>query len=175
MSTTPEILLETARFRVVEYTVATAGEQRPLKKQVVVHPGAVVILPLLEGDRVCLIRNFRIAVDRELIELPAGTLDRPESPLNTAQRELQEETGFTAINWQELAGFFMSPGILHERIHAFVARDLQPGEAALEPGEVIENLIVGWEDAVAMALDGRIEDAKSVALILKWDRLRSAH
>ncbi|MCH2115605.1 MAG: NUDIX hydrolase [Pirellulales bacterium] len=167
-------LLTTERFHVVEHEIATGAGREPLRRQVVQHPGAVTIVALLSGERVCLIRNERIAVHKTLIELPAGTIDQGEAPSVTAARELQEETGYRANSWRELPPFFMSPGILNERMHLFVAEDLTPGPPAREANEKIENLVVPWEKAVAMALCGEIEDAKSLAGILLWDRLRSA-
>ncbi|TWU28567.1 NUDIX hydrolase [Bythopirellula polymerisocia] len=172
MSENVELLLETSRFRVVEHILSTGEGKNSLRRQVIEHPGSVAIIPLLEGDRVCLIRNFRIAVEKTLIELPAGTIDPPESPANTAERELQEETGYLAERWLGLPGFYLSPGILHERMHLFVADHLTAGPTARESGEEIENLIVPWDDAVAMVLSGEIEDAKTVVGILLWDRLR---
>jgi len=175
MSDDPKILLTTDRFRVVEHFIETSSGQPTVKKQVIIHPGAVVIIPIVDEDRVCLIRNFRVAVGKKLIELPAGTLDRgDEPPQLTAVRELKEETGFRAQHWRELPAFFMSPGILNERMHLYVAEGLTLGEPAREPGEEIENLIVDWKEAVRMAEVGEIEDAKSLVAILLWDRLRDA-
>jgi ADP-ribose pyrophosphatase len=171
MSHEPKLLLQASRFRVVEHT-QTLENGQVVTRQVVVHPGAVTIIPLLEGDRVCLIRNYRIAVGKPLIELPAGTIDDSEPPAVTAKRELQEETGFSAARWRELPPFFMSPGILNERMYLFVAEGLTQGETAREAGEDIDNLIVPWHEAVAMAERGEIEDAKSLVGILQWDRLR---
>jgi len=165
-------LLTASKFRVDEIAIPTPGGE-PLLRQIVVHPGAVAILPILDGDRVCLIRNYRIAVDRTLIELPAGTIDPEEPPAKTAVRELQEETGYTASRWRELPSFFMSPGILSERMYLFVAEGLTEGPTAREAGEEIENLIVPWSKAVGMAKRGEIEDAKSLVGILMWDRLRN--
>lgn len=171
MSDEPKVLLQVSRFRVVEH-VQTLRDGQTVTRQVVVHPGAVTILPLLEGDRVCLIRNYRIAVGKTLIELPAGTIDNLDPPEETAKRELQEETGYTAHRWTKLPSFFMSPGILQERMHLFVAEGLTPGTTAREAGEDIDNLIVPWEEAVAMALRGEIEDAKSLVGIFQWELLR---
>jgi ADP-ribose pyrophosphatase len=171
MNNEPKLLLEASRFRVVEHTQTLAGG-KIVKRQVVVHPGAVTIIPLLEGDRVCLIRNYRVAVGKTLIELPAGTIDNGEPPAETAIRELREETGYRAARWRELPPFFMSPGILNERMHLFVAEGLTLGETAREAGEQIDNLIVPWREAVAMAVRGEIEDAKSLVGILQWERLR---
>ena len=174
-STSPQetrLLLETKRFRVVEHRYHAQAGGPELRKQAVEHPGAVVIIPLVDTDHVCLINNHRVAVGKTLIELPAGTLEPPEPPRDTAERELQEETGYRAREFHELPAFFMSPGILNERMHLFVAKGLTPGEHARETGEEIENLVVPWDEAVAMAMDGRIEDAKTLVALLRWDRLR---
>ena len=172
MSQTPTVLLTAAKFRVVEHVLPPKGERPELRRQVVEHPGAVTIIPWVDGDRVCLVRNYRVAVGRTLIELPAGTLEPNEPPLETARRELQEETGFTADRWRELPAFFMSPGILQERMHLFVAQGLTPGPPAREPGEEIDNLVVPWSEALSMAERGEIEDAKTLTGILLWERLR---
>lgn len=169
----PRVLLKTPRFEVVEVEQRTAdGGTRA--RQVILHPGAVLIIPLLEGNRVCLIRNERVAVGKTLIELPAGTIDRQDPPGVTAVRELKEETGFTATSWRELPGFFMSPGILCERMHVFVAQGLSAGDPEREAGENIDNLIVPWDEAIAMVERGEIEDAKTICGLLVWDRLRGA-
>jgi len=172
MSTDPKTILVTAKFSVLEHRLITPMQPTPLVRHTVEHPGAVAIIPLLDDDRVCLIRNERIAIGKQLVELPAGTLEPAELPQRTAERELQEETGYRAARWRELHGFFMSPGILNERMHLFVAQDLTPGPTAREMGEQIDNLVVSWGEAVAMALRGEIEDAKSLAGILLWDKLR---
>jgi len=174
MSEKSKLLLKTSRFRVVEHTLQAGEGQDVVHRQVIEHPGSVAIIPLLEGNRVCLIRNYRIAVKKTLIELPAGTIEPPDSPAETAIRELKEETGFEAQSWQELPSFYLSPGILHERMHLFVAENLTAGSTAREAGEDIENLIVPWEEAVAMAMRGEIEDAKTLVGILSWDRVRGS-
>lgn len=173
MSQPPQVLLTTSRFRVVEHVLTFTEQHAEVRRQVVEHPGAVVILPLVEGDQICLIRNYRIAVGKTLVELPAGTLEPDEPPQQTAVRELQEETGYMAAHWRELPAFFMSPGILNERMHLYVAEGLTAGPTAREAGEQIENLLVPWSQAVAMAKRGEIEDAKSLVGILLWDRLRT--
>jgi ADP-ribose pyrophosphatase len=137
------------------------------------HPGAAVILPLVDDDHVCLIKNYRIAVSEELIELPAGTIDRSEDPLDTARRELLEETGYRAGTLEKLHEYWVSPGILSERMHFFVARDLTPGAAQPEPGEQIQAFVVSWSDALEMIVDQRIRDAKTIVGLLYYDRLRN--
>jgi ADP-ribose pyrophosphatase len=176
MPPTPDdepVLFTASRFRVVERRQRT-HDGRVLARQVVLHPGAVVIVPLLDDGRVCLIRNERVAVGKTLIELPAGTLEPPEPPHLAAIRELREETGFEARTWQELPGFYMSPGILCERMHLFVAQGLTAGNPAREAGENIDNVVVSWNDALAMVDRGEIEDAKTICGLLIWDRMRRA-
>jgi ADP-ribose pyrophosphatase len=165
------LLFTANRFRVVERMQATA-DGRPIARQVVLHSGAVVIVPMVDAHRVCLIRIERIAVVKTLIELPAGTLEPPEPPSECALRELREETGYAAAQWHELPGFYMSPGILCERMHVFVAEGMTAGDPAREAGEQIDNLVVRWDDALAMIDRGEIEDAKSIAALLAWDRRR---
>jgi ADP-ribose pyrophosphatase len=166
-----KLLLTTSRFRVeeVEQPVAGGGT-RP--RQIVRHPGAVTILPLVDDDHVCLIRNYRVSVERTLIELPAGTLEPGEAPEENARRELIEETGYTAGRIDKLHVFLLSPGILDEWMHLYVARDLALGPAAREPGEEIENLVVPWDEALAMIDRGEIQDAKTLVGLLWWDRAR---
>ena len=165
------VLLEARRFSVVRVTEECADGSRR-EREVVRHPGSVVVVPLTSSRDVCLVEVVRVAVGRTLLELPAGTLDRVESLEEAARRELGEETGYRAGRMTAAGAFWMSPGILRERMHLFVAEDLVPGPQALEPGEQIRTRVVPWETAVAMCLDGRIDDAKTVAGILLVDARR---
>lgn len=165
-----KLLFEALRFKLVRITQAT--DQGMRQRDVIRHPGSVVILPLLDDETVCLIRNYRIAVDETLIELPAGTLEAGEAPLATAHRELIEETGFQAGSMKSLGSFFAAPGCLDERMHLLLATELRAGQPHREVGEQIENLVVPWIDAVRMAMDGTIHDAKTMTGILLYDRLR---
>jgi folate-binding protein YgfZ len=166
-----DVLLETSRFSVVRMP-QPCRDGTVRERQVVLHPGSVVVLPLVAEDRVCLIEVLRVAVGQTLLELPAGTLDREESLAAAAARELAEETGYRAGRIERSGEFWVSPGILRERMHLFTARDLAAGEQALEPGEMIRTRVVPWQDAVAMCLDGRIEDAKTIAGILMEEARR---
>ena len=168
----PKTVYVASKFSVLEHQIVSTDDSKPLARHTVEHPGAVTIIPLLDDGRVCLIRNYRLAVNKTLIELPAGTLEPAEPAQRTAERELREETGYSAASWHELSGFYMSPGILNERMHLFVAKDLTPGQPAREADETIDNFIVPWDDAVAMALRGEIEDSKTLTGILLWDRLK---
>lgn len=161
-----EMLLEARRFCVVRI-VEDCRDGTRRDREVVLHPGSVVVLPFVTPDSVCLVEVVRAAVGTTLLELPAGTLDRVESLAAAAARELAEETGYRAGRLEPAGAFWMSPGILRERMHLFVAEDLEPGPQSLEPGEQIRTRVVPFEDAVSMCLDGRIEDAKTIAGILR--------
>jgi len=166
-------LLQTERFSVETVTRASRDGQL-LQRAVIRHPGAVTIVPILEDGRVCLIRNFRVAVGQPLVKLPAGTLEPGEQPQRAAERELIEETGFRAERIVHLHSFFMSPGILDERMHLFLAEKLTSVGTMREPTEEIENLIVRWEQAHEMIRSGEIQDAKTlVGLLLYEQRLRT--
>jgi ADP-ribose pyrophosphatase len=147
---------------------------RPVVRDVVLHPGAAAILPVLDDGSVCLLRNRRFIPGEELLEVPAGTLDPGEAPEAAAPRELAEETGYRAARWRMLTEFFPSPGVLSERTHLFLAQDLTPGPPHPEAGEELRTEIVPWETALRWAQDGTIRDAKTLVALLLWDRLRTA-
>jgi ADP-ribose pyrophosphatase len=168
-----EVLLETRLFRVVRHRGRTASGHEYVR-ETVQHPGAVVVLPILDDGRVCLIRNYRVAVKRALIELPAGTLEPGEDPADTARRELEEETGYQAAHIEPLLQFYMSPGILNERMHAYLATGLKQGPAKLEAGEEIEPLLVEREEALRMIRDDEIQDGKTIATLLFYELGRSS-
>lgn len=169
MPSDERVLFEARRFAVVERTVMRPDGQLAQCKYVR-HGGSVAILPILHDGRVCLIRNRRVTADEVLIEVPAGTREPSEPPLETARRELIEETGFRAERFDELFTFYPSPGVLTERMWTFVARDLTPGDPAREANEEIENLIVPFEEALAMIDRGEIRDAKTIVALLLWER-----
>jgi ADP-ribose pyrophosphatase len=153
----------------VDPVVLPEGKQ--LQREVILHPGAVAILPLLDADRLCLIRNQRHAVGETLLEIPAGTLNPGEAPEDTAIRELAEETGYQANTWKKLTEFYPSPGILSERMHLFLAWDLLPGPPHPEAGEGVEPLVMPWREALDNALAGKIQDAKTLIGLFWLDHL----
>ncbi|MCI0332550.1 MAG: NUDIX hydrolase [Planctomycetes bacterium] len=172
MSIKQRTLLETRRFSVVEHTV-TRPDGQTASLQFIKHPGSVAILPLVDDDHVCLIHSRRLTVDKTLIEVPAGTREPDESPLETARRELTEETGYRAARFDELAVFYPSPGITDERMWVFVAQGLTAGDHAREPNEEIENLVVSWSEALSMIEQGEIQDGKTIVALLTYSRIRS--
>jgi ADP-ribose pyrophosphatase len=167
----PELLYQAKRFRVERVTQESADGLRHAK-DIVRHPGAVTILPLLDDGLLCFVENYRVAVGERLVELPAGTLEPPEEPIKTALRELAEETGYQAARIEHLATFCMSPGILDEKMYVYVASGLAAGDMALEAGEDIRVLRLTWPEALEMVRDGRIHDAKTVATLLYYDTFR---
>ena len=157
-------LLEMPRF-IVERREYDDGDALPIVRDVVVHPGAVVILPILEAGRIVMIRNIRQAAGERLWELPAGTREPGEPELETAGRELIEETGYRAGSIEPLAEFFTSPGILSELMHAFVATDLTYVGQQLEHGERIDVEPVEADRLRRMMRDGVIRDGKTLAVL----------
>jgi ADP-ribose pyrophosphatase len=148
-----------------------SAQGETLERQVVRHPGSVVILPILEvaGEprRVVMIRNYRIALGRVLLELPAGTMEPPEAAEVCAARELEEETGYAAERVRRLTSFYTTPGMTDEYMHAYVAEGLRLVGQHTEPDEsiVVELLEVG--DVVHQMDAGVICDAKTL-LVVQW-------
>ncbi|TAJ99883.1 MAG: NUDIX hydrolase [Chloroflexota bacterium] len=158
------------------------ADGRRSKRDVVGHPGAVAIVALDDQDRILMVRQFRLPAGRTLLEIPAGTLDRAadgslEDPDLAAPRELEEETGFRAGSWDHLGSFWTAPGFATELMHLYLARDLRPAHEdrlAHDEDERLELEHVTWREAVAMAEDGRIADAKSIVGILRLARILEA-
>ena len=137
------------------------------------HPGAVAIVPLFDDGSVLLERQFRYPHHRVFIEVPAGKLEPGEPHLETAKRELLEETGYAADAWASLGRIDMTIAYTNEAIDLFVARKLKKaGPSQLDAGEFVETLIVPYERALQMIRDGEITDAKTVTALLLADKLR---
>jgi ADP-ribose pyrophosphatase len=168
----PREIIHRGRKITVAIDTSTGPNGETIRRDMIFHPGAVVILPVIDRDHVCLLRNYRFVIDETLWEVPAGTLEPGEPLEKAAARELMEETGYVAKRWRSLGYFYASPGVLDEKLHIFVAQELTPGPANPEADEQLEPKTVKWADAVTMALDGTIKDAKTATAILIWDRLR---
>lgn len=139
-------------------------------REICVHPGAVVILPLMQDQTVLMIRNYRYTVGEYLLELPAGTLEPQEDPINCAGRELLEETGYVADRLQYLTSIYASPGILTEKMHIYVATGLKADQAKPDEGEQIELQPMSWKKCIEGIRTGLIVDSKTIATLLMYDR-----
>ena len=159
-----EKLLETSRFSVERHTYTIPG-RGTVQRELVAHPGAVLILPVLDADGIIMIHNYRFSAGRELLELPAGTLEPPEPPIACAARELEEETGYVSSRIEPLCAFYTTPGFTNEFMHAFVAYDLTKREQRLEDNEQIRVERMSLDDALAATADGRIIDGKTIAAL----------
>lgn len=129
------------------------------------HPGAVVIVALDAHHRVVMERQYRHPVGAVIEELPAGKLDPGEDPLACAQRELQEETGYTAENWRWLGSFWPCVGYSNEVIHVVLATGIRPGPASLDEGEFLEVFLHPATDLMKRAEQGLLRDGKSLAAL----------
>lgn len=137
-------------------------------RDIVRHPGAVTILPVLNDGGIVFVRNVRVAVDDALLELPAGKLERGEDPRAAAGRELEEETGYRAASITPLGQFFTTPGFSDERMHAFLATGLTHVGQRLEAGEEMTVEIVPAGSVWPMVRDGAIRDGKTIASLALW-------
>lgn len=135
--------------------------------EIIHHPGGAAVAAINARGEICLLRQFRHAAGGWLWELPAGKIDNREPPLQTAQRELEEEAGVTATHWESLGDMESSPGVFTEVIHLYLATGLEEAAAKPEEHEVLE---VHWkplEEAVEMARNGELRDAKSLVGIFR--------
>jgi ADP-ribose pyrophosphatase len=138
-----------------------------LDLEIIRHPGASAIVPLSADNEVFMLKQYRHAVGGTLWEIPAGTLDADEAPLDCAKRELAEETGLKAESWESMGAVTPVPGYSDERIHLFLARRLTPSVQSLDPDEIIEVHSIPLKKVVEMILSGKIEDAKTIAAIFR--------
>ncbi len=132
------------------------------QREIVEHPGAVAVVPVLPDGRIVLVRQYRPAVGRQMLELPAGTVEPDEAVDSTASRELAEETGYRTGAISELVRFFVSPGWCNEELVIYVANDIEPGEPDTEDDEEIDVEIVDPGDVRGLIKTGEIADAKTM-------------
>jgi ADP-ribose pyrophosphatase len=155
------------------YEERAEGDGIKIERRVVRHPGASVMLARDRQGRVLLIRQFRMPTRKRLWELPAGTRDPGETPLQTARRELAEETGLRARRWRKLLQFYPSPGFCDEKMSVYLAEDLMEGEASPEPYEKIAKRWFAWKDAIEMVARGLIRDSKTIIALLHVEHFGS--
>ena len=138
---------------------------KELKRDVIEHPGAACVIPMIGKDEVLLVEQWRIGAKRALLEIPAGTLDPGEDPIACAERELEEETGYKAGKLEHLFTMFPSPGILDEKMHIFIATDLTEGEQKLEDDEEVTLKKFSFRDLRIQLKANNIKDGKTIAAL----------
>jgi ADP-ribose pyrophosphatase len=156
----------------VTYDKAVDPAGFEIKRAIVQHGGSAVMMPIDEKGRILLVRQYRLPARQFLWEVPAGRLDPGETFLQTAKRELREETGFKAGKWTKLASFYVSPGFLSEKMTVYAAEHLTAGEQKPMEDERIE---IRWfaQAEIERMMDSRnIQDAKTIVAFLMWKRLR---
>jgi ADP-ribose pyrophosphatase len=141
------------------------------EREIVEHPGAVAIVAVDREGVVTLVRQTREPARKQLVELPAGTLEEGESPLESARRELEEETGLMGGHWREVTAFFTTPGFCRERMHLFFAEELERGEPSPDEDEDVE--LVRWPLGELEHRLAEIEDAKTLVGLLLYLRDRA--
>ncbi len=133
-------------------------------REIAIHPGGAVVIPIIKDGRIILVKQFRYPLQKTLIELPAGKLDHNEDPLNCAIRELEEETGYKAKNFEKLGAIYTAPGYCTEVLHIYKATNLVPGNHNREEGEQgMELLELSLDEIKKKIISGEINDAKTIA------------
>lgn len=135
---------------------------RVSSREIVEHGEAVAIIALDQNNDVLLVRQYRKAAEEFLTEIPAGGMEKNETPLQGAQRELLEETGYRAAKWRYIVSFYTAPGFTSEKIHLFLATGLEAGQSHPDEDEFIELIKLPLEEAYQMVIEGAIQDAKSI-------------
>ncbi len=135
-------------------------------REVVAHPGAVAMIPLLDAEHVALVRQWRTPAGRALLEIPAGTLHPGEDPRACAERELMEEIGYRPRSLTPLCTMFLAPGYSAEKIHLFLAEDLVPEKLPQDDDEHMETVILTWEEIDDLLLRNELADAKTLSGLL---------
>ena len=156
-------------IRLVREGLAVRNQQ--IVRETIRHPGAVVIVPILDRSRVIFVRQYRRAIDRELLELPAGTRERGERREVCARRELQEETGWRAARLRQIGQFYAAPGFISEQLTIFLAQGLTKVQASPEPDELVRPVVLSLRMALAKIRSGAICDGKSIIGILFAQRV----
>ena len=142
------------------------GSGRETTIEVVVHPGAVSIVAILSSDEVVLINQYRHTTGEVLVEIPAGTLEKNEDPIDAALRELEEETGYSAKRLVLRATYYTTPGFSNELMYLYEARELTLAKQRLDDDETIEVFVTSRDQALRMIREGHIRDAKTIVGLL---------
>ena len=175
MAHTEKIISEETIFAGKVFTVKTRQVELENGKiqgrEVVIHNGGAAILPIDRDKNVYLIRQYRIAFEEEVLEIPAGKLEKGENPFEAAKRELSEETGFTAKNYFNLGEMWPTVGYCGEKIYIYLATDLTKGETHPDDDEFVTTVKMPFAQAYNMCMDGTIKDGKTIIALLKAKEL----
>jgi ADP-ribose pyrophosphatase len=150
----------------IEHVTLPNGKEVP--REIVRHPGAVAVFAVTAENRLLLVRQFRKPLDRTILEIPAGKLEKNEKLLDCAHRELKEETGYTAQTMEFVTSFYTSPGFADELLHIFEAKGLSLGEASPDEDEFVDLIEVSIDEAFAYIEKGAIHDAKTIFAVYYW-------
>ena len=155
--------------RVLNLRVDTVAESdgRTTSREIVEHDACIVVVPIDDDDNVLLVRQFRKAVERHLLELPAGGIDAGEEPADAVRRELQEEIGYLPENLELLGGFYSAPGFCSEYLHLYLATDLKPSRLIAEDTAGISVVRVPLAEVPRLITTGELQDSKSIAGLLR--------
>jgi len=166
------------RGKVIDLDIETARlpNGQSISLEIVRHPGGAAIVAVDEGQRLCLLRQYRHAVGGWIWELPAGKREHDEDPLGTAQRELEEEAGLRASSWQKLGTTLTTPGFCNEIIHLYLAQGLRTVAQRIEPHELLECHWIPWDQVQEWIYTGSLTDAKSIiGIYLAQVALNASH
>ncbi|MFB5282051.1 MULTISPECIES: NUDIX domain-containing protein [Peribacillus] len=145
------------------------------KREIIKHPGAVAVIAITDDGKIVMVEQYRKAMERSLVEIPAGKLEPGEEPLKTAERELEEETGYVCERMEHVISFYTSPGFADELVHVYVAHQLSKKEdaASLDEDEFVEVIELTLEEAQQYIEEEKIYDAKT-AYAVQYLQLREA-
>ncbi len=143
------------------------------KREIVLHPGAVAVLPLTIDRKLIVVEQFRKALDRSIVEIPAGKLEQGEEPFDCAVRELKEETGCTSKSMQHVVSFYTSPGFANEIIHLYIAYDCKFGDNNLDEDEFVDLFTISLDEAKQLIQEQKIIDAKTILAIYYWELIEN--
>ncbi|NLP23720.1 MAG: NUDIX hydrolase [Syntrophomonadaceae bacterium] len=149
----------------VKVDTVTLPDGSTSTREIVSHAGAVAVIPIDQEGMVWMVRQYRKALERVLLEIPAGTLEPGEQPQDCAVRELEEETGLSADTWEPILSYYSAPGFCDEQLHLYLARDLKTGESHTDRDEFVEVVKMSLEEAHKAIFSGEIIDGKSIIAI----------
>ena len=139
---------------------------RETKREIIEHSGSVAILPLISKDKFLFVQQFRKPIEKVLLEIPAGRIEKGENLKECARRELIEETGYQANDFKKLASVYLAPGYSSEIIHIFLARNLKKSKSNLDDDEFIKTVILNKKEVLNKIIDNKIKDSKTIVSTL---------